>query len=291
MYTFGQYLPGNSIIHRLDPRVKILSVVLLSIVLLSCQAPGGAVLTVFLSLSVHLSHLPLRKILNGLRPLAIILLLLFLLHLFSSQGTPISLFGWKTGLLTYEGLRKGALLTWQFLLMGWSGLLLVMTTSPTELVCGIERLLRPLERLRVPSHDVAVMVSLALRSVPMFLEETRRIKEAQVSRGGDPGTGSIPRRARATLRLLLPLVWSILRRADELADAMEGRGYRRGPRTYPRELRLSRNDYIAIGVMVLVLGLPSLSFSEGPSKGYLLDQARFGGGGNRLAILDKSERI
>jgi len=130
-----------------------------------------------------------------------------------------------------------------------------MTTSPTELVSGIEKLLRPLKALRIPSHDIAIMISIALRFVPTFLEEIDRIKEAQMARGANFKTGPVIRRVKSAVSLLVPLVLCSLRRADELATAMEARGYRRGSRTYMRELSMVRADYVAVVVMVLMTGL------------------------------------
>jgi energy-coupling factor transporter transmembrane protein EcfT len=145
--------------------------------------------------------------------------------------------------------------TWQFTLLILSASILTMTTSPTELVSGIERLLRPLKALRVPSHDIAIMISIALRFVPTFLEEIDRIKEAQMARGADFKSGPFIRRVKSAASLSVPLVLCALRRADELATAMEARGYSRGPRTYMRELSMARSDYVAVAVMVSMTGL------------------------------------
>ncbi len=254
MYNFGQYIPVESIIHRLDPRVKIASLIVLSIMILNSKAITVAMLSVFLIVIIPTSRLTLRCVLKALKPMVILFVLLFFLHLVFTDGTPIPPFPLWRITITYEGLLRGILITWQFFLLILSASVLTMTTSPTELVIGIERLLRPFKILRIPSHDVAIMISIALRFVPVFLEEIVRIKEAQIARGADFKTGTVVRRIRAITALLIPLVISSLRRADELAIAMEGRAYKRGPRTYLRELRISPADYAAVAIMILVTG-------------------------------------
>ena len=128
-----------------------------------------------------------------------------------------------------------------------------MTTTPSELVSGIERILRPLKIFRLPSHDVAIMISIALRFLPTFLQELERIKEAQMARGANFKTGTLIQKTKAFRALVMPLIFNTLRRADELATAMEGRAYRRGPRTYIKELRMTRSDYVALLVMMLMI--------------------------------------
>ena len=255
MYHMGQYIPGESIIHRLDPRVKIGSAVVLSILILKGEMLTAATTSAFLVALVPISRLTLRHMANALRPMSFFFVLLFLLHLFFTDGTPIPPFPpWRVT-VTYQGLYMGTMTTWQFTLLILSASILTMTTSPTELVSGIERLLRPLKALRVPSHDIAIMISIALRFVPTFLEEIDRIKEAQMARGADFKSGPFIRRVKSAASLSVPLVLCALRRADELATAMEARGYSRGPRTYMRELSMARSDYVAVAVMVSMTGL------------------------------------
>ncbi|MFH1954511.1 MAG: energy-coupling factor transporter transmembrane component T [Pseudomonadota bacterium] len=255
MYHIGQYVPGESIIHRLDPRVKIGSAVVLSILILKGGILTEGIASAFLLALVPCSRLAPHHMRNALRPVMFFFVLLFFLHLFFTDGTPIPPFPPWHVTVTYEGLHRGAMITWQFMLLILSASILTMTTTPTELVSGIERLLRPLKILGVPSHDVAIMISIALRFVPTFLEEIDRIKEAQMARGANFKTGPLARRAKATLSLLMPLVLCSLRRADELATAMEARGYRRGPRTYMKELSMTRADYVAVLVIILLSGL------------------------------------
>ena len=251
---FGYFIAGDSVVHRLDPRIKILSLIALSVVILQAGSTAKlAAATAALACLVFLSGIRLRHVVGALRPVWVIALCFFLLHLFFSEGTPLVP---GAPFVTREGLLKGIVVSWQFVALVWSGALLTMTTDPSELIGGLERLLRPLNRVGIPSHDVAVMVSIALRFVPTLFEEIRRMREAQIARGADFGSGTPTARLRKAYRLVIPLLLSAFRRADELALAMEGRGYRRGPRTYLKELRMGASDYAGAAVMlVFVAGL------------------------------------
>lgn len=261
MYNLGQYIPRRSFIHSLDPRIKILFVVLLSLVILKAQAYAALLISLFLVFLLPASRIPARQILRSLKPVIPFLLLLFLLHLLLTEGEPVPPFPpWRVT-VTYTGLFKGIMVTWQFVLLIVSASFLTMATPPTELVSGLERLLRPFRIIGVPSHDVAVMVSVALRFVPTILEEIRNIREAQMARGADLKTGSLYRRIRATISLLTQLIGNAFRRADELATAMEGRGYAGGPRTYMHDLRLTVRDYGTIVLMLIIGG--SCLFQDG----------------------------
>lgn len=253
MYLLGQYIPVSSIISRLDPRVKILSLIVLSFAIL--RADGWTVLLVslFWILILYAAHLTLSQLFRTMRPLLLFFILLFALHLFFTPGSPLFPgFPWLKG-ISREGLCRGALVTWQFAALVIGSSLLTMTTSPSELISGVERLLRPLNRLGVPSHDLATMISLALRFVPTVLDEFNRVRKAQSARCADFSRGSPMRRIRSIAGLAVPVVLGALRRAEELAWAMEGRGYRRGHRTYLHELRLTRLDYAAGVLMILFL--------------------------------------
>ncbi len=246
-------------IHRLDPRVKIGSTIVLSILILKGGGFTGALISAFLIALIPLSRLGVKPMVKAFRPVLVFFALLFFVHLFFTDGNPIPPFPpWRVT-VTYEGLYRGAITTWQFALLILSASILTMTTLPTELVSGIERLLRPLKRLGVPSHDIAMMVSVALRFVPTFLQEIDRIKAAQMARGASFGSGPFVRRTRSAISLLLPLVLRAVRRADELVIAMEARGYRRGPRTYMKELSMSRADYAAVAVMMVITCLHFIS--------------------------------
>ncbi|MBN2126751.1 MAG: energy-coupling factor transporter transmembrane protein EcfT [Deltaproteobacteria bacterium] len=252
MIRFGCYIPRESVVHGLDPRVKILSVIVFSLVILKAGTLGGVLITLFLAALIPMSGLSFSLLARSLRPAALFLLLLFIVHLLFTEGRPVPPFpSWVFG-PTYEGLFKGATVTWEFSLLLVSASILTMTTTPAELINGIERILRPLKVLRIPSHDVAMMISIALRFLPTLIEDMARIKEAQMARGASFGAGSLFRRAKAAATLTLPLILGSLRRVEELATAMEARAYRRGPRTYLRNLRMSRGDYDAMAVVLTI---------------------------------------
>lgn len=252
MYHFGQYVCSDSPVHRLDPRVKVLSVVALSIITLKASLYSALLISAFIVLMGTTARLTVRRFMDSLKPLVPFLAVLFALHLLLTDGAP--LLNVLPGVaVTSEGLRRGILTTWQFAALVAVASILTLTTSPSELISGVERLLRPFGKIGVPSHDIAVMISLALRFVPTLLAEAEKMKKAQLSRGADFSQGNIIRRIKAIAALAVPLVLGSFRRAEELARAMEGRGYERGPRTYLRELRLTPSDYRASVLMVVFL--------------------------------------
>jgi biotin transport system permease protein len=252
MYNLGQYIYGDSPIHRLDPRIKVLSVIALSVMILKANLFNALLITTFIALTGATATLKVRYVADALKPLMPFLFVLFFLHLLFTSGRPI--FEVLPGITaTAEGLRKGLMTTWQFAALVAGASILTLTTSSSELISGIERLLRPFGRIGIPSHDIAVMISLALRFVPTLLEEAEKVKKAQLSRGADFGRGTVPRRIKAISSLAVPLVAGSFRRAEELAKAMEGRGYERGPRTYLKELRLAPSDYRASAIMIFFL--------------------------------------
>lgn len=252
MYNLGQYLSADSPIHRLDPRIKILSVIALSIMILRAHGSEPALISLFLAAAAFAARMKLRHVVDALRPLALFLCILFFLHLFFTAGRP--LLEIPPGVtITSEGLYRGLITAWQFAALVTGASILTLTTPPSGLISGLERLLRPFNRLGVPSHDIAVMISLALRFVPTLLEESERVRKAQLARGADFKKGNMIKRFKAVSSLVLPLALGSLRRAEELARAMEGRGYERGPRTYLRELRLAPADYAAFAVVIVFL--------------------------------------
>jgi len=260
MYSLGQYVPGRSLIHKLDPRVKVVLVAALSISILRAEVYACTLASVFLAAVIVISQLTFGRVIKSLKPVAVFFTFLFLMHLFFTEGTSIAPFPiWHVN-ITYEGLYRGTLLTWRFILLILSASILTMTTLPSELISGIERLLRPLKFLGISSHDVAMMMSLALRFVPTIFEEMQRIKEAQVARGADFETGGVFRKAKAAVFLAMPLVVNSCRRVEELATAMEGRGYQGGPRTYMRDLRMTGLDYAAIVVVIVFIAVLTKSF-------------------------------
>ncbi|MCD6487052.1 MAG: energy-coupling factor transporter transmembrane protein EcfT [Syntrophobacterales bacterium] len=253
MYNWGQYVPGNSIIHRLDPRIKILSVIVLSVFILKVGVNAGLLLSVFMMAVIFMSRLTFQRVITSLRPFIIFFILLFLLHVLFTAGTPIVRFSFCGLSITHEGLYRGLYITWQFMFLVTGASILTMTTVPSDLISGIEGILKPLRPLGVPTHDIAIMLSLALRFVPTFLGEIDRIKKAQMARGANFKKGKMIKKIKNITSLALPIVLSSFRRAEETATAMEGRGYKRGPRTCLRNLRMSSADYIALVLMVAMM--------------------------------------
>jgi len=251
--NMGEYIPGDSRIHRLDPRVKIGSTLALSILILRGGSLGDAFISAFLSVLIPASRLPVTSVIRAFRPVLIFFGLLFCVHLLFTDGNPIPPFPHWRVTVTYEGLFRGAFTTWQFALLILSASILTMTTPSMDLVSGIERLLRPFGRIGVPSHDLAMMVSIALRFVPTFFEEMDRMRVARMARGASFKSGSVDRRMCAAISLLPSLIVQTVNRADDLVTAMEARGYRRGPRTYMRELSMTRSDYVALLVIMALV--------------------------------------
>ena len=254
--TMGQYYPVDSPVHRLDPRIKmILTVTYIVLVFLAHTGYGYALLFGFLFLSSRLAKIPFRMLLRGLKPLRMILILTFLLNLFFTPGEEIWLSFWIVR-ITRESVFQAVFYSLRlvFLVLGTS--LLTLTTSPVALADALEMLLGPLKKIRFPAHELAMMMTIALRFIPTLLEETDKIMKAQMARGADFESGNLISRAKSMVPLLVPLFVSAFRRAGELAMAMESRCYHGGEgRTRYRVLRISRNDFLACGVMLLLTGL------------------------------------
>lgn len=253
MLNLGFYIAGDSSIHKLDPRVKILSVLVLSVVIFRSGSLSVLPVSFVLGGLVRLAGISLAQAVKSLRPVAFFFLCIFLLHVFFTPGRP--LLHIESGFtISYEGVATGSLLTWKFVCLIVSAMVLTATTLPSDLVSGIERLLRPLKFIGISSHDAAMTISLALRFVPTLIGEYERIRTAQAARGMDFGKGGLKKRLRAITCLALPLTVNCFLRAEEIAAAMESRGYARGERTYLRELSFRRADYGAI-VLVLAFSL------------------------------------
>ena len=254
--TLGQYFPGDSVIHRMDPRMKlILTIAYIVAVFMVSNLPGYLLALAFLYLVVRLSGVSFRFLVRGVKPLRFIILFTFVLNLFFVQGeTPVFSLGFYT--LTVEALQNALFFALRlvFLVMGTS--VLTLTTSPVQLTDGLERLLRPLQRFRFPAHELAMMMTIALRFIPTLLEETDKIQKAQMARGADFESGNLIARAKAMIPLLVPLFVSAFRRANDLAMAMEARCYRGGDhRTRLRELRYTRLDLIGALAMAAFIGV------------------------------------
>jgi len=255
--SFGQYLPLNSPIHRLDPRIKLLATLISIIfVFIIKDFTGYALLACFLITLLILSKVPPLYIFRGLKPLIFFILLTFALHLFTTQGTVI--FQWWVLKGTAEGLRNGLLMVSRFMLLISFSTLLTLTCSPLELTDALESLLSPLKRIGFPSHEIAMMMSIALRFIPVLVEETNRIIKAQVARGADIESGGIVNRAKNLIPILVPLFINTFKRADDLALAMEVRCYRGGEgRTKMKEYTLSSKDFLFL-VASIAVGIASI---------------------------------
>lgn len=249
--TIGQYLPRTSVIHRLDPRTKILITSGYVVVLFLVPSFAGMGLFVLLLLSLMaIGQIPVGYALRGLRPLVILLLLTAFLNTFFASGeSSPELFRLGPLIATQGGLRTGLFVSLRLILLVVATSLLTFTTSPVELTDGLERLLRPFRRLGVPAHELAMMMTIALRFIPTLLEETEKIIKAQMARGADFDRGGLLTRARAFVPVLVPLMVSAFRRSEELALAMEARCYRGGDgRTRMKELRWRTADVVAFVV-------------------------------------------
>jgi len=251
----GQYFPGTSVIHQLDPRTKIISTILfISSIFLADNYQAYSIVAIFVSIVIALAGIPLIMILRSLKPLWIIIILTLLIHIFSTPGNIIFVLGPAT--VTQEGLSMGFLMSLRLIFLIVISSLLTFTTSPVALTDGIERLLKPFKRIGLPAHELAMMMTIALRFIPTLLEETDRIMKAQMARGADFTSGNIMRRARNMIPLLVPLFISAFRRADELATAMEARCYRGGDhRTRMKQLKITRRDWAACGILFMVIGV------------------------------------
>ena len=251
--TLGQYFPGNTVVHRLDPRTKLIAVVLYIAALFTANnASATALVLLTLVFCVALSHIRPKALFKGLKPLIVIVILTAVLNLFYSDGNVICSF-WVFR-ITDNGIRRAVLMVLRILLLVCGTFLLTYTASPLQLTDGLEQLLSPLKKVHFPVHELAMMMSIALRFIPTLIEETDKIMSAQKARGADFETGSLMQRAKALVPLLVPLFVSAFRRADELATAMECRCYHGDEgRTKLNVLHYQRNDYLALAFWAAVL--------------------------------------
>ncbi|MBE3576758.1 MAG: energy-coupling factor transporter transmembrane protein EcfT [Limnochordales bacterium] len=249
----GQYLPGESAVHRLDPRTKIIWTLLWMVTLFGVGSFAGYVsFGVFLVAVLVLARIPVRAVWRGIRPLMYLILFTAFFNLLATPGQPVVRLGPLA--ITDAGLVTAGLVTARLLLLIAGASILTLTTSPLALSDGIETLLRPLQRIGLPAHELAMMMAIALRFIPTLLEEAERIMKAQKARGADFESGSIQQRIRSLLPVLVPLFVSAFRRADELAVAMEARAYRGGAgRTHLRELHFQPIDLLWMAVSLLWL--------------------------------------
>jgi ABC-type cobalt transport system, permease component CbiQ and related transporters len=257
--TIGQYLPGESPVHKLDPRVKISITFAFIINLFIINNFIGYIPSLlFILSSIIISRIPFKYILKGLKPILIILIITGLINVFLTTGTVIYAIGPLK--VTREGLRLAGFMVLRliFLIVGTS--ILTLTTSPIQLTDGIENLLNPLKKIGVPAHELAMMMTIALRFIPTLLDETDKIMKAQMARGADFESGNIINRAKNLIPLLVPLFISSFRRADDLAMAMEARCYRGGAnRTRMKQLKIEFRDIAAIIIVFVLIGVSAAS--------------------------------
>ena len=252
--TLGQYFPADTVVHRLDPRTKLLAVILYIVALFNARGVVTyAIMAAVLAASVLLSHVPFKSLTRGLKPVYIIVAFTAVMNLFFTAGTPVADV-WLLRHVTVEGIVSAVQMILRIVLLIMGTFLMTYTTSPIALTDGLESLLSPLKKLRLPIHELAMMMSIALRFIPTLIEETDKIMSAQKARGADFESGNLMQKAKALIPILVPLFISAFRRADELAVAMECRCYHGGEgRTKLHVLKYERRDYIALVLGVLVV--------------------------------------
>ena len=253
--TLGQYYPANSVLHRLDPLVKFVGTLLFIIsVFVFHTFPGYAVATIFLAAMIGISKVPVKFMFKGLKAIFIILLITVLFNMMLTPGEVL----WKLGFfkVTREGLIMAGKMAIRLTYLVIGSSIMTLTTTPNQLTDGLESLLGPLKKIKVPVHESAMMMSIALRFIPILLEETDKIMKAQIARGADFESGNIIQKAKSMVPLLVPLFISAFRRANDLAMAMEARCYNGGEgRTQMKPLRYHSRDYIAYLIVFLYLGV------------------------------------
>ena len=258
--TVGQYLPGNSVVHRMDPRSKILLTLFIIVFLFMTNSfVGYGLFALLIFGTVVVAKIPMNYILRGLKPLILILVLTFGLHLFMDPGDVLFHIGPINA--TKQGLISGLMMVFRLILLIVTTSIMTLTTSPIDLTDGLERLMRPFQVIGVPAHELAMMMTIALRFIPTLIEETDKIMKAQMARGADFESGNIIRRVKTMIPVLVPLFVSAFRRADELALAMEARCYRGGKgRTRMKELKFSSLDAVTSGAVLVYVVLVTVLF-------------------------------
>ena len=251
--TLGQFFPGKSVVHRLDPRTKLVLLVAYIVALFVAGSwVSYALCFAFLALSIAASRIPLKSILHGLKPLVFILIFTGILNIFFTPGEELVGIGFVS--ITKEGLIQAAKMISRIMMLIMATFLLTYTTSPIALTDGLESLLGPLKHIKVPVHELSMMMCIALRFIPTLIEETDKIMSAQKARGADFENGNLMQKVKALVPILVPLFISAFRRADELATAMECRCYQGGDgRTKMKQLFYRRNDYLAYGLGAVLL--------------------------------------
>ena len=249
--VIGQYYPTDSVVHRIDPRLKLMATLFyITLIFFVTHFVGYGVALFFIVALVKVSRVPGRLLLRGLRAVMFILIFATLINLFMTPGETI-LFSFAFIRVTREGILMASQMGFRLILLITGSSILTLTTSPIQLTDGIESLLRPLKPLKVPAHDIAMMMTIALRFIPTLADELDKIMKAQKARGADFETGGLIKRAKSLLPILIPLFVSAFKRADELATAMEARCYRGDVgRTRMKSMRFQKHDIYAVGVLV-----------------------------------------
>ncbi len=253
---FGRYIPGDSFVHKLDPRSKLIFVFMfIAIVFLANNAVTYGLLLAFTLLTVFVSKIRLYFLLNGLKPILFLLVFTFLLHIFFTREGDL-LWKWQFIEVYEEGLRQGIFISLRFLVLVLMTSILTLTTSPISITDGMEVLLNPFKRFKLPVHELALMMSISLRFIPTLMDETDKIMKAQMARGSDITSGSIKERIKAVVPLLIPLFVSAFKRAEDLAVAMEVKGYRGGEgRTRYRQLKWDWRDTTIMLLLIVMAGI------------------------------------
>lgn len=257
--TIGQYYPADSILHKLDPRVKLFAtLVYILTIFLAKTVWQYALITLVVIAVIRLSKVPFRFMVKGIKPIMFVIIFAFLMNIFFTRGTPIFSI-WRIS-IAREGIELAFLMATRLILLIIGTSLLTLTSSPIRLTDGLEKAFSPLKKIGFPAHELAMMMTIALRFIPTLLEETDKIMKAQQARGADFESGNIFKRAKSLIPLLVPLFIAAFKRADELANAMEARGYKGGEgRTKLNPLVYRKRDYLAYGLILLfpivVLGM------------------------------------
>ncbi len=251
--TFGQYYQTDSVIHRLDPRVKLVGTIIYIISLfLYKEAAPFLLAMLFLAMTIRISHVPFKYMIRGLKAIVVLLLITSAFNMFLTQGEPLISF-WKLT-ITKEGLVTAIFIAVRLILLIIGSSLMTLTTTPNELTDALEKLLSPLKKLKMPIHEISMMMSIALRFIPILLEETDKIMKAQMARGADFDSGNMIKKIKAMVPLLVPLFISAFRRANDLAMAMEARCYQGGEgRTKMKPLKYKKRDVSAYLILLAYL--------------------------------------
>ena len=253
--TIGQYFPGNSVIHKMDARMKILLTIVLIVSIFLCRNVVSLALFILVSIIIiAVSKIPFKTIGKSIKPLAVIIVITALLNIFYGEGEPIAQLGRLK--ITADGIETAVFMAVRIIILVVISSLLTYTTSPTQLTDALERLLKPLTLIKVDVHAISMTMTIALRFIPTLVEEIEKIMSAQKSRGAEMDSGGLIHRAKALVPVLIPLFVSSFRRANELAYAMECRCYRGGEgRTKMKIMKMQARDYVAFVIVIILLAI------------------------------------